>query len=518
MNKWACTVAVALAGCFDAPVESPQTQIIQVSNVTADQTVRNKVDILFMIDNSPSMDAMQTELKSRLGDFFGVFDDLAKNQTYADLNIGVVTSDYGAGPMADGGCDASPGGQRGILQTGTGCAGPGGKFIHYAFGAGGATSNLPNGDNSVANLITTFTCMGSVGSKGCGFEHQLESVYAALKNNTDNAGFLRSDALLVVVFVTNEDDGSAPPTTDLYLRNATQYGPYSTYRQTDGAIACGSPLALVPDAPSTGPLSCQAAPNDANQMIGKAYDIHRYSDFFKRPIAQGGVKDDPAHQVILVGIEAPSSPFKTILAVAGSGNGTGTNPLFVSCPSVSQTNCIVHLQHSCQNQVAPAFFGDPAIRIESVINAVPLHQINSICGDDTNQAPNFSNALTGVAKLISSEIGPGCIPAPLEDPTKPDCKVFDVTPNADGTDTLSPIAFCGDSAPPCWKLSPHNTGTQICPPVCVKPGDPAQQYGVTIDRGGAMAAKGTVAQVACATVAIPQSDLGTATNPFGCAM
>ena len=41
----------------------------------------------------------------------------------------------------------------------------------------------------------------------------------AHNNIAENAGFLRDDALLAVVFVTNEDDGSAPPDTDLFDRN-----------------------------------------------------------------------------------------------------------------------------------------------------------------------------------------------------------------------------------------------------------------------------------------------------------
>jgi hypothetical protein len=37
-----------------------------------------------------------------------------------------------------------------------------------------------------------------------------------LHNNTFNDGFLRDDAQLTLVFLTNEDDGSAPPDSDIY--------------------------------------------------------------------------------------------------------------------------------------------------------------------------------------------------------------------------------------------------------------------------------------------------------------
>src|SRR5271154_7085378 len=110
------TVGVATA-CLNPPVETPVTTVVQDTPVRVPQNEQNQIDVLFMVDNSPSMDAMQTELKARFSDFFQVFQDLATAGTYADLHIGVVTSDYGAGDTAGGGCQASPGGQNGILQA-----------------------------------------------------------------------------------------------------------------------------------------------------------------------------------------------------------------------------------------------------------------------------------------------------------------------------------------------------------------------------------------------------------------
>jgi hypothetical protein len=525
-------ICVYTSACYDAPVESPNTTVTQQTSVRTDQTVRNKVDVLFMIDNSPSMDAMQTELKARFGDFFQVFEDLAAKGTYADLNIGVVTSDYGAGPVANGGCEASPGGQKGLLQSigagaATGCVGPvGNPFIHYAFAAGGNTSNLPNADSSIMNLITTFTCMGSVGSKGCGFEHQLESVYAALKNRVENAGFLRDDALLVIVFVTNEDDGSAPPTANLYSQAHSEYGYFDTYRQTNYAIACqqGGMLQLAPYASSGGPLAgCVPAP----MSMELVYDTSRYIQYFTRPITQGGVKNDPEDNVILVGLtgvlqtgSTQTMPFEVILADPTTGNGASPNPTFSTCGAAAPPTCEVRLQHSCQNTVSPAFFGDPPIRLQQVITSAKLNQTTSICGNDLTKAPDFTGALQSLGKLISSQIGPGCISSPFPDPTMPDCSVADITPNMDGTTTVSPIPWCttSNNATPCWQLVPHTTGANACTPTCVNAGDPAQQYGVTINRGSTSPPPGTTAQVACSTIAIVPRDSGDPNNPLGCAM
>src|SRR6266542_2068493 len=98
----------------------------------------NKMDILFMVDNSTSMDAMQAELRTRFPSFVQPFVDLAKSGVYTDLHLGVVTSDYGAGDVAGGGCSPSPGGDRGRLRA-LGAAAPAGcvatdePFIRYKF-------------------------------------------------------------------------------------------------------------------------------------------------------------------------------------------------------------------------------------------------------------------------------------------------------------------------------------------------------------------------------------------------
>jgi hypothetical protein len=535
----------ASAACLSPPVESPQTTVIQQTPIRVPQNEKNTVDILFLVDNSPSMDAMQTGLKSKFNEFFKVFEALAAGGTYADLHIGVVTSDYGAGstPNLSGGCDKSPGGQKGILQASAApgtpeamasCKGPmGAKYIEYSFNpGGGATSNLPGGATDEATLVSTFTCMAAVGSGGCGFEHQLESVYAALKNNTDNAGFLRSDALLAVVFVTNEDDGSAPPTTDVFTPDQSKiapppagYGALDTYRQTDFGVACTDPtsmmLALAPYAASAPLAGCQAAPNTNSMQLGQEYDVSRYVNLFTLSTGQGGVKDDPLNNNILVAIDGPDmpdttkgeKPFQIRQVAMGTGNGKGAFPnpaAYQDCPApnmVDGKTCLVRLEHSCQNTADPAFFGDPGVRLNTVIRKAQFNNITSICGDDLTKEPDYTQALQEVANLISSAIKPGCIPAKLTSVTTPDCVVEDVTSNPDGTQTEHQLPECqltaappngtptSSSTFPCWyvqtKMQCQGTG----------PGSSPDGVGVTIDRNGQMPPANTSARVECSTTA-----------------
>ncbi|MCA9660675.1 MAG: VWA domain-containing protein, partial [Myxococcales bacterium] len=69
-------------------------------------------------------------------------------------------------------------------------------------------TNLPDG----VTTVQAFQCFGPQGVAGCGFESHLESMYKALTraetDGEDNYGFLREQAILSVVFVTDEADCS----------------------------------------------------------------------------------------------------------------------------------------------------------------------------------------------------------------------------------------------------------------------------------------------------------------------
>jgi hypothetical protein len=371
----------------------------------------HRLDLLFMIDNSASMTTMQAELQARFAGFLQPLEAMATSGSSLDVNIGVVTSDYGAGSVAAiNGCQASPGGQRGLLQAVGGaapatCRAPvGSPFIHFGSHNGVITSNAPAGQD----IVATFTCMASVGANGCGFEHQLESVFAALHNTQENAGFLRDDALLAVVFLTNEDDGSAPPTTDIYDPDMTktgQLGAYDTYRQTRFGIACGTPLMLPPEMASGGPLSsCEAAPNNGFQVIGQEYDVSRYVQFLTRPRSEGGIKSDP-RDVVLIAIDAPETPVTIRFVGPGTGNGQPPNPAYVEC-AMGQTGCVVRVDHSCQNHAQPQFFGDPSLRLNTVVRSASSYQITSICGDNLDAKPDYSGALRTLTDVIHQRFGP----------------------------------------------------------------------------------------------------------------
>jgi hypothetical protein len=69
----------------------------------------------------------------------------------------------------------------------------------------------PRCRNFADTPASTFSCLAELGTNGCGFEQQLEALRKALdvSETPENDGFVREDALLVVVLVTDEDDCSA---------------------------------------------------------------------------------------------------------------------------------------------------------------------------------------------------------------------------------------------------------------------------------------------------------------------
>jgi hypothetical protein len=332
-----------------------------------------KIDVLFMVDNSNSVLPIQEELFSSFAEFIKPFNDFGS----ADLHIGVVTSDYGAGATGAPGCKASPGGQLGWLQaTGVaapnGCAAPASEnFVRYVVNG---PNNLPMGQD----LLRTLVCMASVGQIGCGFEHPLESVYAALHNNLPaNAGFLRPEAVLLVIFVTNEDDCSGTPDTQLFDKNLTAtYGYEDSFRCTRFGLTCAGKA--PPYGESHGPLgACVPTPAGPDHGL---YGVDRYIDFFTRPASQGGLKDDPL-KVVLAAIDAPSDPVEVLLSDPGTPNGTA----YARCGLLNEASnppCVPVVQHSCEDYQRPGFSGDPAVRLNTVVASAPNHRIHPICGVD----------------------------------------------------------------------------------------------------------------------------------------
>ncbi|MCA9706498.1 MAG: hypothetical protein KDK70_11665 [Myxococcales bacterium] len=160
-----------------------------------------KADFLFVIDDSGSMAEHQQQL---LDSFPGFIDAILG--TLADLDsvhVGVVTSDAYA--FNAPGCQ-----ELGAMVTQTGGA-DSSQAICTPFVGGKRFFTEED------SLAAAFNCVGRVGTDGSGNELPLSAAVRALQPELVgvggcNEGFLRPDAILVVVIVT--DDPPFPDTPD----------------------------------------------------------------------------------------------------------------------------------------------------------------------------------------------------------------------------------------------------------------------------------------------------------------
>ena len=437
----------ALAGCPDRTISevSPQQGRVEYKDIPV--TVNRDIDILFLIDDSPSMLDKQNNLKSNFPNFINVLNTI--DGGLPNIHLGVATSDGGA----KGADDASAGPSIG---SGPGaCSGLGKNGNLQVNGApitGNFISDIKNTDgtrttNYTGALATAFSMMATVGVNGCGFEQHLQMVKNALNNNPANAGFLRPSAYLAVIILGDEDDCSFAHSS-LIATDTSQLGPLQSFRCTRYGLICDQGGADEAAMNQVGPKgSCHS--NESNQYLT---DVGRYVTFLK------SLKSDP-NQVIVADIGGPPTPVETELR-APEGGGTAIPALAHSCTYTDSSNTI---------EVA-----DPTVRVSQFINSFPNRStFSTICQQD------LSGALTEIAQLLKTALGSPCIDGTLADvdPNTPgpqyDCSVSDVTNFGAANQMETVLPECNNLTPgseststnkPCWAIETDTvncTGTGL---------------------------------------------------------
>lgn len=173
-----------------------------------------KIDFLFVVDNSGSMADEQEHLATSFPGFITSIQDTVKAEDY---HIMVIDTDAGNAflqqcfvvcailPTCEGyPCDNLPKAEGCDAMLGTGLVNDPGAD---ACGVAGGLRYMVDGQ---PNLSETFQCLAKVGTDGDGSERPMEAMIASLSAlnapGQCNAGFLRKDALLVVTFITDEED------------------------------------------------------------------------------------------------------------------------------------------------------------------------------------------------------------------------------------------------------------------------------------------------------------------------
>ncbi|HWO24445.1 MAG TPA: hypothetical protein VNO30_37125 [Kofleriaceae bacterium] len=423
-----------LAGCPDRTISEVNPQQGRVEYKEIPVTLNRNVDILFVIDDSPSMLDKQTNIKNNFPKFIEVLNTIQGG--LPDVHIGAVSSDMGTkgtqdsvagsaiGQIGQGGCSGT--GKNGNLQVGT-AAGDlqnGSVYISDIKQSDGSRLKNYNGD-----LSTTFGKLASLGAGGCGFEQHLLAMRRALENNPANATFLRPDAFLAVIFLADEDDCTFAKSSILGPESPS-LGPLQSFRCNRFGHTCAIGGRTDAEMNQTGTKD-QCSPNESSQYLEK---VQSFVDFVK------GLKGD-VNKVVVAGIMGEISPYQVELRAPPGGG----SPI----PSVA---------HSCSYKGATGMdeVADPPTRIKFFLDQFPNRStFTTICQQD------LSGGLQLIAQLLKAAIGDPCIEGKLADVDPGtagdqfDCSVSDVT-NArkpGQMETVLPACDEAISNKPCWRIA-----------------------------------------------------------------
>ncbi|MFO0722569.1 MAG: vWA domain-containing protein [Myxococcota bacterium] len=178
------------------------------------------VDILFVVDNSGSMAEEQANLARNFDQFIN---ELTKSKGN-DYRLAIVTTDAGGGQGARNINGPERSGQVvstfrttapfSLITNGTDACHDISDIKHGCFRGDDASKRVITSDMSADDQINTFKANVLVGTCGNGYEEGLEGMKLGLsRSGGDCPGqpeFLRDDANLVVVIVSDENDSTDP--------------------------------------------------------------------------------------------------------------------------------------------------------------------------------------------------------------------------------------------------------------------------------------------------------------------
>jgi hypothetical protein len=369
---------------------------------------RTEVDLLVVVDDSGSMAEEQQNLAAALAsDLFAVFGSLPS------LHIGVTTTNLGGN--ADNGCVGE--GDGGVLisesRTVADCAAePDGPYI---IDDGASLRNY------AGSLDESLACLVQVGTDGCGFEQPLYAAQLALDRGGD---FHRQDAILALLFVTDEDDCSAqgtelfesPDCSAPFDSNACPLGALSSFRCFEHGVSCEQEDPREPG-DKTG---CRA--RDGGTLMRSPRDIARALRARKA-----------ASSNIVVGLIAPPPGPVVVERQAATAE-------LPAAPTLAP---------ACQSELG---------------TAAPAPRLASFAAEFSGQA-SFGSVCEGVGPSLARfgtllrdtvEARP-CLRGELEDLSdepglQPDCAVFDVSGYGTSNARFVDVPACSGSRRPCFRL------------------------------------------------------------------
>jgi hypothetical protein len=393
-------VLAALAGCGSPSPKPPPTIDKRIPN-------QPDLDLLFVIDNSNDTADKQALFAADLTRFVQALDAFSGGRP--NLHVGIVSSTVGTGSANFGASCASPN-DDGLLQNAarvSGCTPPNGRFIDDFRSASGARTV-----NYSGTLDQEIACIATLGTTGCGFGAQLEGMKRGLDGSRpENAGFLRDDADLGIIILTDEDDCSV---RDPAFFSLTDTGP-GDFRCTLFAYDCTPPLTTAP-----GKYTNCTTRTDSFLQTPQFYSDFLASVKHPSQIAVGMIAGDPSSTIQI-------------------GNVNGSDPV---------------LQTSCMNTaINPPSRAAPGNRLADFTSRFgDRGTFHSICAND------YSSALTDIGHTLFTMMS-NCLEGPIDTADtdasnpglQPACTVTDQPPGSiiPACEMVDPMTPDPASARPC---------------------------------------------------------------------
>ncbi|MBI5489091.1 MAG: hypothetical protein HY905_17280 [Deltaproteobacteria bacterium] len=219
--RWVSVLAfaglIATLGCFDRDLTDIRPVTTTGVTIQVEQVGVIRVDIVVLVDNSGSMSQEQAALVQRFPELITELLDpppdpetgRPSHPPVEDLNIGVVSSDMGTAGHRVSTCSISDVGDNGCFRN---TPSPAVLDCEATYPAYLARNDTNAGVYLPPDMAHDFACIATLGTQGCGFEQQFKAMRAAVTTDPDtglcNMGFLRPDALLALIWVTDEEDCS----------------------------------------------------------------------------------------------------------------------------------------------------------------------------------------------------------------------------------------------------------------------------------------------------------------------
>jgi hypothetical protein len=305
----------------------------------------DRIDLLFVIDNSGSMGEEQLNLAKNfplLIDKLETLEDSEGELVYADVNIMVTTTDFGSVVCPPDFYSEPRDPEKGSPIT-TGCNErlarftfnsdppvvkeeactevcpedivPSDPFIHFS-SQGDNVPDVPeadvNGDGTPDSAVAqALSCIGPGGSDGCGYESPLEAMMAAIDPasawNEGDRPFVREASMTAIVIITDEADCSVADDSIMTDPEFMETNPDIDQQVPSSAVCWNAGVTCEGPDPDGVYTNCESLAND------DLHPVSRYTDYLVTELSV-----NQRRRVIMLGIlgvplvteHNPEAPFQ----------------------------------------------------------------------------------------------------------------------------------------------------------------------------------------------------------------